>query len=162
MDTQFLERLAHDLDEGTILLVGPEQTPDPALRRLPRVRRLPALPYDELPGLAREAAVLMMPYADLPVTRAMQPLKLLEYLATGRPVVASDLPSTRPWSDGLDLAGSPEAFSAAVLRRIAGGIPEDQQTARCRLVYEGWDAKACQFERWAIGSEAVLTVSCHD
>ena len=37
------------------------------------------------PALAREAAVLIMPYADLPVTRAMQPLKLKEYLATDRP-----------------------------------------------------------------------------
>jgi hypothetical protein len=36
-----------------------------------------------------------MPYADLAATRAMQPLKLKEYLATGRPVVVRDLPATR-------------------------------------------------------------------
>jgi glycosyltransferase involved in cell wall biosynthesis len=151
MDAMFLERLARDMNEGTILLVGPEQSPDPALWRSPRVRRLPPFSYDRLPGLAREAAVLVMPYADLPVTRAMQPLKLLEYLATGRPVVASDLPSTRPWSDALDLAGSPEAFSAAVRWRLATGLPEGQREARRRLGREGWAAKASLFERWIVG-----------
>ena len=37
-----------------------------------------------------------MPYADLPVTRAMQPLKLKEYLVTDRPVVVADLPADQP------------------------------------------------------------------
>ena len=151
MDASFLERLARDLSEGTILLVGPEQAPDPLIRRLPRVRRLPPLPYEQLPGLACEASVLVMPYADLPVTRAIQPLKLKEYLAAGRPVVVSDLPATRPWADTLDLAGSPGEFSAAVRLRIATGLPEAQRQARARLSREGWAAKARRFDRWLLG-----------
>ncbi len=51
---------------------------------------------EELPALAQQASVLIMPYADLPVTRVMQPLKLKEYLATGRPVVAA--PLRRCWN----------------------------------------------------------------
>ena len=31
------------------------------------------VPYQRLPDLASEADVLIMPYADCPVTRAMQP-----------------------------------------------------------------------------------------
>jgi len=50
------------------------------------------------------ADVIIMPYADRPVTRAMQPLKLKEYLATGKPVVVRNLPATRGWTDCLDLA----------------------------------------------------------
>src|SRR5205085_5854392 len=99
----------------------------------------------ELPELARQAAVLVMPYADLPVTRAMQPLKLKEYLATGRPVVVRDLPSTREWADCLDLADTPEAFAQAVGARLRRGLPEDQKTARGRLVQENWTEKARLF-----------------
>ena len=88
MDIQFLRRLNQDLDRGTILLVGPQADPDPAVFELPRVALLPSVPYQHLPALGNEAAVLVMPYADLPVTRAMQPLKLLEYLANPKPVVA--------------------------------------------------------------------------
>jgi glycosyltransferase involved in cell wall biosynthesis len=148
MDVAFVRRLAADLTCGTIVLVGPIDSPDPSLLKLPRVLHLGPQPFHRLPALARAAKVLVMPYADLPVTRAMQPLKLKEYLATGRPVVVRDLPSTREWSDALDLAVTPEAFSAAVRRRIDTDLPAGQRAARARLADESWAAKAEQFEEW--------------
>jgi glycosyltransferase involved in cell wall biosynthesis len=151
MDVAHLERLASDLDSGTIALIGPESDPDPALASMPRVVRLPALPITKLPAVAREASVLIMPYSDLPVTRAMQPLKLKEYLATGRPVVVRDLPATRPWADALDLAATPEVFSRAVRGRISAGLPQAQREARLRLASESWSAKASELESWLFG-----------
>jgi glycosyltransferase involved in cell wall biosynthesis len=145
MDTAFMRRLSADLDRGTIVLVGPQAEPDPELLSLPRVRLVPALPYAELPAVAREAAVLVMPYADLPVTRAMQPLKLKEYLATGRPVVARNLPAVSEWSDCLDAVSAPHDFSSAVCRRIRDGLSQNQQAARSRLVDETWDARSREF-----------------
>ena len=152
MDLAFVQRLAADLDRGTVLLVGPEEGSDPALYRTPRLVRLPSQPFGCLPGLAREAGVLIMPYADLPVTRAMQPLKLKEYLATGKPVVVRDLPAVRPWADCLDLGASPEAFSAAVRARLRDGLPEGQRQARGRLAEESWSEKAQTFARLALES----------
>jgi glycosyltransferase involved in cell wall biosynthesis len=148
MDTAFLAKLDESMDRGTIVLAGPSDAFDPAIERLRRVRRLGPLAFEQLPRLAQEAAVLVMPYADLPVTRAIQPLKLKEYLATGKPVVVRDLPATRPWSDCLDLADTPESFVAAVRSRLGGGVPAEKHAARARLADEGWDAKARDFERW--------------
>jgi glycosyltransferase involved in cell wall biosynthesis len=148
MDVAFVRRLATDLTEGTILFVGPEADPDPALHSLPRVVCFPPLLYEQLPYLARQAEVLIMPYADLPVTRAMQPLKLKEYLATGKPALARNLPATRPWSDCLDLADTPEAFSQAVRARLRGGLPDCQAKARRRLADETWAAKAQAFQHF--------------
>lgn len=150
MDVEFVRQLSAALTQGSILLVGPEADPDPALLQIPRVRRLPAQPFEVLPALGQAATVLIMPYADLPVTQAMQPLKMLEYLATGRPVVVRNLPSTREWIDCLDAVSTPEEFAAAVLRRIETAIPAEQQSARQRLEAESWAAKAEQLERWII------------
>jgi glycosyltransferase involved in cell wall biosynthesis len=147
-DLAFVRRLTETLTEGTVLLVGPQDDPDPALLRLPRVRTLPPVPYDDLPALAARAAVLVMPYADLPVTRAMQPLKLKEYLATGKPVVVRKLPATEPWADCLDVADAQGPFAAVVRERLRTGVPDPQRAARVRLEAEGWAAKADQFERW--------------
>jgi hypothetical protein len=151
MDVEFVRRLSETLTAGTILLVGPVDDPDPALAALSRVVRRPALPLAELPALAAAAAVLVMPYADEPVTRAMQPLKLKEYLATGKPAVVRDLPATRPWADCLDVAATADEFAAAVRRRLAGGLPADQRAARARLATEGWDVKAVEFARLVRG-----------
>jgi glycosyltransferase involved in cell wall biosynthesis len=147
MDVEFVRHLSAALTAGTIVLVGPEDDPDPALTALPRVVRRPAMPLADLPALAAAADVLVMPYADAPVTRAMQPLKLKEYLATGQPAVVRDLPATRPWADGLDVAATPEAFAAAVRRRLTDGLPPAQRTARARLAAEDWRAKAAEFAR---------------
>jgi glycosyltransferase involved in cell wall biosynthesis len=132
---------------GRVLLIGPLNEPDPELLRLPGVEVLPPLPLEQLPSLAQQAAVLVMPYADLPVTRAIQPLKLKEYLATGRPCVVRDLPANRAWADCLDLADSPQTFVEAVRRRLAEGVPESQQKAREKLRHESWTEKARQFEQ---------------
>lgn len=104
---------------------------------------LGSLAFDDLPAHAAAASVLVMPYIDAPVTRAMQPLKLLEYLATMKPVVVRDLPSTRPWSDCCDLAGDAEAFVRLVEQRAQTGTPPEQIEARLRrLASESWSAKA--------------------
>ncbi len=167
MDADILRSLAGRLERGTLVLAGPEDNPDPALRSLPRLAFLGPQPFEHLPALAHEAAVLVMPYADLPVTRAMQPLKLKEYLATGQPVVVRDLPSTRSWADALDTADSPDAFADAVLRRLREGISPAQRQARQRLAEESWDGKARRLEQWILAdmcpsSGARLSGVAHD
>jgi glycosyltransferase involved in cell wall biosynthesis len=142
MNAAWLCSLSDDLAAGTIILVGPQQQPDPQLLRRSNIVILPPVPMTELPSIAGDADVLIMPYADLPVTRAMQPLKLTEYMATGKPVVVSDLPSTRDWQDCLDIANSAEEFSRLVRLRLATGLPDEHRAARRRLTSESWNAKA--------------------
>jgi glycosyltransferase involved in cell wall biosynthesis len=155
MDTEFVRRLSNELERGTVLLAGPLSDPDPALLHLPKVVHIGVVPFAQLPSLAREAAVLIMPYADLPVNRAIQPLKLKEYLATGRPVVVSDLPATREWADCLDLAATPGEFSQLVRDRLLSAVPNEQKTARARLDVETWAGKAQTFEAWVCEGEQV-------
>jgi glycosyltransferase involved in cell wall biosynthesis len=154
MDLQHVKKLADAMTDGTILLVGPQDNPDPELLRLPRVRTLPPVPYADLPALAARTGVLVAPYADLPVTRAMQPLKFKEYLATGLPVVVRKLPATEEWADCADVVETPEAYASAVLGRLRDGVPDEQRAARMRLDAEGWAAKAEQFEKWLDGPGA--------
>jgi glycosyltransferase involved in cell wall biosynthesis len=150
MDVAMINQLAADMTRGTIVLVGPEADADPALHTSRRVVRVAPLPIEALPGVAHAAAVLIMPYADLPVTRAMQPLKLKEYMASGKPAVVRRLPATLEWEDCLDLAQTPREFSNLVRMRIEGGLPDAQRIARRRLATEGWPAKALTFERLAL------------
>lgn len=145
LDVSALRTLNERMPAGTIALVGPEQDPDPALGGLSRVRRPGKAPYESLPALASQADVLLMPYADLPVTRAMQPLKLKEYLATDRPVVVTRLPAVAQWQDCLDVVDDPEQLAQAVMQRCAGGLPAAQSSARRRLELESWKNKSAYF-----------------
>lgn len=154
MDVEWVHYLARSMPTATILLVGPLDNPHDDLFSLPNIQHHPPLPYEQLPALGQMADVLIMPYADLPVTRAMQPLKLKEYLATGKPVVVRNLPAVHAWEDCLDIATSAEAFSALVQMRLTDKIPPSQTIARRRLQEESWAAKAQQFEAWVCGHAA--------
>ena len=94
MEAEWLLALADALHvKEKIVLAGPQQDPDPRIMQHPKIEAIGPVAMTELPKMAAAANVLIMPYADLPVTRAMQPLKFKEYIATGRPVVTSNLPA---------------------------------------------------------------------
>jgi glycosyltransferase involved in cell wall biosynthesis len=137
---------------GTLWLVGPSQPGAIWWQMTDHLRFTGAVAYDQLPGVAMRAKVLVMPYADVAVTRAMQPLKLLEYMATGwpdamRPVVVRDLPATRAWADCCDVVCTPQQFVEVCRERERSGLPESQRQARLRrLPGESWASKAQQFE----------------
>jgi glycosyltransferase involved in cell wall biosynthesis len=153
LDTAWVEALCAR-QMGSVVLVGPQQAPDPRLAELPGLVLPGPVAYAQLPALAAGADALVMPYADLPVTRAMQPLKLLEYLATGKPVIVPDLPATRAWARAADVATNAEDFVRLVGLRLQTGATDEQLRARQRIEAESWDHKARQFEQIVFGGAA--------
>lgn len=150
LDVEWCKALAGRGD-ALCIYAGPQNDPPADLHSLPNSATIGPVPYDQLPALAVKADVLIMPYVDAPVTRAMQPLKFKEYLATGKPVVARDLPAIREWADAADLVSDSESFVGMCLERARTGLPESQRAARQRLSAESWSEKALQFEAVLIG-----------
>ncbi|MCC6580927.1 MAG: glycosyltransferase [Phycisphaeraceae bacterium] len=136
---------------GTLALVGPTQDPHPRLLRADHIVMPGPMDYRQLPALAAAADVLVMPYADQPVTRAMQPLKFKEYLATGRPVVTRLLPGILDWTDAADLVVDADDLVRTVAHRAATGAPSPQLAARQRLNNECWSMKARELEEVLVG-----------
>lgn len=104
------------------------------------------VPQAELPGLLMRMGVGLTPYADTDFNRASFPLKTLEYLAAGLPVVSTDLPSVR-WldTDLIEVGTDPNDFARKV--RSVLSCPDDAvQTAR-RVAFarqHSWHARARQ------------------
>ena len=108
-------------------------------------------PADVLERL-RGADVLVLPLCDMPHTRYDSPMKLFEYLAVGRPIVASDLLSTREiFTDGetarLFEAGNPAALAAQVRAVLADPGAAD------RMGHAAFDAAATY--TWARRAERI-------
>jgi teichuronic acid biosynthesis glycosyltransferase TuaH len=133
IDVAQVRALAAAQSTGTILFVGPLADADhlAPLRDLPNVQIRPQVPRGEVAGLVRAADVGLLPHVASPLTRAMSPLKLLEYLAAGLPVVATDLEPVREFADqrvmlvpaggdiGAAAASAAAAGRASETRRLA-------------------------------------------
>jgi teichuronic acid biosynthesis glycosyltransferase TuaH len=143
------------VDAGlSLLLIGPKDPgfePD-RFRRLvarERVAYLGPRPFETLPSYLKAIDVGIVPYAANEFYRWSFPLKALEYLAAGRPVVATPLPAMR-WlaSEFIDLADSPDAFAASVRRgaevALHPGLVE-QRRAFARA--HSWGERAERFAR---------------
>jgi glycosyltransferase involved in cell wall biosynthesis len=125
---------------GQVVLIG-RQT---GVRLPPDVTVLPTVTYAQLPAWLSAADVLLLPYTRNRLTDTIQPLKLREYLATGRPIATTDLPEVGRLTAGLaEIGDGPEGFAAACTRALAEdeGRPEQRR----RLVAEdGWSCRATE------------------
>jgi glycosyltransferase involved in cell wall biosynthesis len=143
-DASLVAQIARSRPDWDIALVGPvDRVPD-LLRRVSNIRLVPAVRYEQVPRVLAAFDVAILPYARNELTRAINPLKLREYLASGRPVVATPLPEVAAYSDVVHLASNAETFVAACAFAIDG--PRDLRAERLpRLRNESWDARAEAF-----------------
>jgi glycosyltransferase involved in cell wall biosynthesis len=118
VDFEILERLAGRV--ATVLIVGPtDGRTDAAMRRLTAFENVIWVgpkPYEELPFYVAAIDVGLIPYRTNSYTQNCFPLKLYEYLAAGKPVVASGLPVLSSMDPDVVLAHSQEEFCDAVVR----------------------------------------------
>lgn len=153
IDIALLEAIA---DAGlSLLLVGPRRASFAPGRfeRLvarPEVRWLGPQPYGDLPPLLAAMDVGITPYADDEFNRASFPLKTLEYLAAGLPVVSTPLPAVETLgTPHVQVAAGPHDFVAAV--RIASTRSADPTLREARRQFamnHSWEARANEF--WAL------------
>jgi teichuronic acid biosynthesis glycosyltransferase TuaH len=124
----------------SVLLVGArseafDSTRAVALLARPNVQWVGGKQYDALPSYLRVTDVALVPYLDDANNRASFPLKILEYLAAGRRVVATDLPAVR-WL-GTDLIriapNDPEGFADVVDAALAE--PDDDLARQRRRAF---------------------------
>jgi len=149
LDWSWILSAASELPDVTFVLLGPIQYKPDSLSRYKNIVVPGQVPVHYLPTIAKHADVLIMPYADNEVTRAMQPLKLLEYLATGKPIVARCLPALKRWDYFLHLCDTAEEFTSLLASLIERPPSHDQLKTRLHLLsQESWQAKAKLFLEW--------------
>ena len=88
------------------------------LRMLPNVTFVGEVPYEELPTYLESFDVCLIPFKDLELTRATNPVKIYEYLSAGKPVVAVRLPELEPISDLVYLAQTREEFKKCLYQAL--------------------------------------------
>lgn len=97
---EFLAQAAVRLPRLNVAIIGGTAKESAKLQKNapPNLFTHPAVPHRDVPAILHDAAILVMPYMpEGTLTPYMSPLKLFEYLATGRPVISADLPVLRPF-----------------------------------------------------------------
>lgn len=114
IDADLLCKVADAYPGCSLVLVGPDNLADgPARQRLqalPNVFFLGQKERADLPKYLQAFDVALMPYGNSEHLRSAYPLKLHEYLAAGRAIVATELPELEPYNEIVHIARTHTEF----------------------------------------------------
>lgn len=124
IDFKLIHKTATSLKDHQFVLIGPIDPPiadDPNLKSLQsmeNVHFLGARPYDQVPNYLHYSDVLLLPRTTDPYSLACDPLKLYEYLATGKPVVSTDHPSIQRFLSFVEKGEDADQITKGIIKSL--------------------------------------------
>ena len=148
VDVELLAAVARAYPDASLVLLGPVRTEVQALRQEPNTYFLGQQPYADIPRYLAHCDVALIPFRQNSLTQFVNPLKLLEYMAAGLPVISTPLPHLTTFDDLVHCARTSDEFVEQVGRALRNFSPEAR--ARCIAVAQenSWDRRAEQFSHY--------------
>jgi glycosyltransferase involved in cell wall biosynthesis len=141
IDIDLLAYVAAQNPDCTMVLIGHVATDVQALTNLPNVRMMGPKKYADLPKWAKAFSVVLIPYLKNQQVLNANPLKLREYLATGKPIVSVSNPEIAKFADVVAIADDKETFSKLVRKAIESDDADGPQKRMAAVKDSTWDAR---------------------
>lgn len=158
-DYKLLGEVARRRPEWQFVLIGPIVKIDKALLpQGPNVHYVGMKAYKELPMYFSNWDVAVLPFALNESTRYISPTKTPEYLAAGLPVVSTpikDVVRTYGTEDYVQIAGTPDAFEAALELALKGKHPSDWSAIDAFLIENSWNHTWNEMNRLMVAQMSV-------
>ncbi|HEY9541512.1 MAG TPA: glycosyltransferase [Luteimonas sp.] len=141
IDLPLIEWLATQRPDWTFLLVGHAAVDVSRLERLPNVVLAGAQPYASLPRWARAYDVAIIPYRMTRQVANANPLKLREYLATGKPVVSAWNAEIDKFSQWIRIARDRQGFLDAIAASLADDTDRQRKERMAAVASQTWERR---------------------
>jgi glycosyltransferase involved in cell wall biosynthesis len=121
------------------------------LATLPNVYLLGKMPYEKIPALCACFDVCMLQWKMTEWIRCCNPLKLMEYMASGRPIVSVPIQEVvDKYSDLVSVAYSKEEFCKAIVWELQNDTDE-RSNLRVDIAREhSWDNHVRDISKWIL------------
>lgn len=148
-DPEIIREVARVNPDTLILLIGSDTVnAREGLADLANVSFRGEVPYGDLPYYLYGFDVCALPFKVIPLTLATNPVKVYEYLAAGRPVVATELPELSQFGPHVVQASNPLAFAHAVRDVLRTPLTVEATESRRAFAREQtWEHRANAFEK---------------
>lgn len=154
IDLELLLKIADRMAKGTLVMAGPvvqEAISRDLFARLtdhPRVAFTGPVPPQRVPHFLHQFDVLLLPRNYAPHSLASDPLKLYEYMATGKPVLSTALPSALRFRDAIYVGQGHEEVIALLEKALFDWSPERSQKCRDAVAAMTWENRAKTLLEW--------------
>lgn len=145
-DVNLVKKAALALPELDFVLIGEVTTELNGLNRLDNVTLVGEVPYSDLTAYLNSVDVCLIPFKIIELTLCTNPVKVYEYLAAGKPVVATAMPEVELISGYLHIGYNDEAFIDKIKQAVSEVGNETLAAQRSAwALTQDWSARALQF-----------------
>ncbi|MCG8405514.1 MAG: glycosyltransferase [Phycisphaerales bacterium] len=141
LDVTLIAQVAAARPAWSVVLIGEAAVDVSGLANLPNVHLLGRRPYASLPGYAKAFDVGLIPFRDNELTRAVNPIKLREYLSAGLPVVSTPMPEVRRYEKLVHIAPDAASFVAACEKALTESSLGHRHARQTAMRDESWPSK---------------------
>lgn len=150
IDYTLLTEVLELLPDWTLVLAGPvdlSYLPTQILRH-PRIHFTGAVPHEAAPTIIKKFDIAIIPFLQDEVSSGIYPLKLFEYLATGKPVISTNFNPEilAELSDVLHLASTADDFAIACEKLHANNTEQRVAQRQNVAAKNTWSHRAVQWE----------------
>lgn len=124
VDLEMLCSIAAKHPQWQIILLGIVRTEIAALKKFHNVHFLGHIAHDDLPAYLHHVDVFLLPYKRSGFSQYMNPAKLFECLAVGKPTVAVSVPIFQEYRDVLHVADDVNEYETLLTNVMAQGENE--------------------------------------
>ena len=143
-DLNLLQYVVREKPQWTLILAGPQSNNDLEMRdllKLKNVRYSEYIPHEDVPAFIRSLDVCLIPHRDTPYSRSMSPLKLFQCLASGRPIVSTNVAGLERFASYLKVATDYEGFVRGIADTLENDTLGDSRKRISVALHETWDRR---------------------
>ncbi len=143
IDISILTSVVRTHPEWTLVMIGqphPYAVNLQPLQHISNVYWLGKQPFSALPEILKGVDVCLLPYTQSEATRYRSPLKLYEYLATGKPIVSTPHPEVNQFSNLITIS-PPKTFTQAIEDALKTDTPQAHVKRIQAAQQHSWDAR---------------------
>ncbi len=159
VDLELIAATACRRPDWSFVLLGRATCPLGPIMGLPNVHVLGGRPYEELPAYCARFDVGLIPFRLNRLVRAVNPIKLREYLAAGLPIVSAPLPAVMEYVPDVFPAQTVEEFVAAGEAALRARDTQHRRARQERVRCEGWSCRVEELSRIVLGQPPVPSAS---
>ena len=139
IDFDVIRYVAETRPDWSIVMIGTVIFDVGSLPSLPNIHFLGGRTREELPNYVKAFDVCMIPYKLNDRTIYANPLKLRQYLASGKPVVSTPLPEVQRYDGLVKIAKDKEEYLRHIEFLLEHDTPEDSRMRMEAVRGESWE-----------------------
>jgi len=159
VDYPLIKKIAEQNTDKTLLLVGPinnNEVYELGIDKMPNVIFTGSKDINDLPQYLQYMDVTIIPFLLNKLTKSIYPLKINEYLAAGRPTIATNFSEDiRTFKDVIYIADSEDEFVEVINRALSERSPERIAEMKRVAHTNTWTARVNQV--WDIVENRLVT-----